>query len=139
MDAMIATTTGKIFHQSLPREEAATVSAAGSVWAEICSAGIAETTTVRFDAAPDVAAPDTGAAATPETETAAGWEMPVAVRPESLSRFSRLRSARNSAALWQRRSRSFSSTFATISSNFGGRLGFTCEGAVGVRRKIAST
>jgi len=49
-------------------------------------------------------------------------------RPESVSRFSRFRSARNSAAVWQRSSRSFSSALLMISSNLGGKLGLSLSG-----------
>jgi hypothetical protein len=43
-----------------------------------------------------------------------------------LSRFNRFKSPRISAAIWKRRSGSFSSALETISSSFGGRSGLIC-------------
>src|SRR5271166_422265 len=54
-----------------------------------------------------------------------------ATRPEPLLLCNLLRSARNSAADWQRRSRSFSSVLFRIPSNSGGSAGFSSSGAVG--------
>src|SRR5215469_1869838 len=55
--------------------------------------------------------------------------VPTAVLPDSNSRFSRLRSARSSAALWQRNSRSFWSALLMIRSNSVGTSGFKRTGA----------
>src|ERR1700730_3794181 len=48
-----------------------------------------------------------------------------AARPDSVFRFNRLSSARISAALWYRRSRSFSIAVHMISSIFGGNSGLS--------------
>ena len=50
----------------------------------------------------------------------------------------RLRSARISAAVWQRISRSFSSALLMVSSSFGGSSGFSRIAAVGARFRMAS-
>src|SRR5216683_8242407 len=47
------------------------------------------------------------------------------VRDESIERFSRFRSARSSAAVWQRRSRSFSKALLIVSSSFTGSSGLS--------------
>src|ERR1700690_3188503 len=60
------------------------------------------------------------------------------VRDESSERWSRFRSARISAAVWQRISRSFSSALLMMSSSFCGRSGFKRVGAAGTRLRIAS-
>ena len=60
------------------------------------------------------------------------------VREESIDRFTRFRSARISAAVWQRMSRSFSSALLMVSSSFTGSSGISRVGAVGVRLRIAS-
>src|ERR1700690_1080800 len=60
------------------------------------------------------------------------------MRPELVSRRRRFRSARISAADWQRRSRSFSSALLITSSSFGGKSGFRRIGGVGARFRIAS-
>ena len=56
---------------------------------------------------------------------------------DSLSRFSRCRSVRISAALWYRRSRSFSSALSIIRSNSAGMSGFSRTAGVGVPSRIA--
>src|SRR5579863_3668926 len=60
------------------------------------------------------------------------------VREESSERLNRLRSARSSAADWQRISRSFSRALLMISSSLGGSPGFRRTAAVGCRLRIAS-
>src|SRR5260370_7971964 len=67
-------------------------------------------------------------------------EDPVAAtpRPESVSRCSRFRSARSSAATWYRTSRSFSNALFSMRSNSTGRLGFKVTGEIGAWRKILS-
>src|SRR5690242_9829996 len=74
--------------------------------------------------------------------TVAAWADPEAaaaeIRPESVSRRSLLRSARISAADWYRKSRSFSSALLTMSSNFGGKSGFSRNGLTNALFKIAS-
>src|SRR5277367_4097293 len=83
------------------------------------------------DAGPDAA--DTGAPAAGHVR-----DEPLMVREESVSRFSRFKSPRSSAAVWYRRSRSFSIDLPMISSSFGGRFGFNVDGASGERFKMAS-
>src|SRR5216684_2405834 len=61
-----------------------------------------------------------------------------AVRDESIDRFNRFRSARNSAAVWQRRSRSFSKALLIVSSSFTGSSGLSRVAVVGARLRIAS-
>src|SRR5215469_2649824 len=61
-----------------------------------------------------------------------------AVRDDSMERFIRFRSALNSAAVWHRMSRSFSSVLVMISSSLGGRLGLIRTGAAGARFRMAS-
>ena len=56
----------------------------------------------------------------------------------SVSRFSRFRSARTSAADWQRTSRSFSSALWMISSSLGGVAGLIRTGGTGARFRIES-
>src|SRR5215469_1531549 len=58
--------------------------------------------------------------------------------PELESRFRRFKSARISAALWQRTSRSFSRALLIIRSNSDGISGFTLLGGAGVLFRIAS-
>ena len=53
------------------------------------------------------------------------------VREESMERLRRLRSARSSAAVWQRMSRSFSKDLLMISSSFVGTSGTRRVAAVG--------
>src|SRR5438477_12825704 len=55
-----------------------------------------------------------------------------------LSRFNRFKSARISLALWQRRSRSFSSAVLMISSSFSGSVGLMRIGAIGARFRMLS-
>ena len=69
-----------------------------------------------------------GVGMTPEAEDA---------RPESMSRFNRFKSARSSAADWQRRSRSFSKALLMISSRLGGSSGFSRKAGSGGRCRIA--
>ena len=59
-------------------------------------------------------------------------------REESRSRLRRFRSARTSAALWQRSSISFSSSLKMMRSISGGRSGFRRIGGAGARLRIAS-
>src|SRR6185437_762086 len=77
------------------------------------------------------------AALTPEPEItltsaaearAVAPELPLALEP----RLMRFRSARTSAALWQRRSESFSKDFSTTSLNANGSVGFNSVGGGGV-------
>src|ERR1700722_7895744 len=58
-------------------------------------------------------------------------------RPDD-SRRNLFKSARNSAADWHRRSRSFSSALLTIRSNSAGAWGFSRTGETGARRNIPS-
>jgi hypothetical protein len=58
--------------------------------------------------------------------------------PESLSSFSRFRSAHNSDAVWQRASRSFSSALLMVSSRRAGRSGRSRSGERGVLLRRAS-
>jgi hypothetical protein len=60
------------------------------------------------------------------------------VIPELVSRCNRLRSARNSAADWQRTSRSFSRALLMISSSLGGTREFNRVTGGGVRFRMAS-
>src|ERR1700746_456968 len=60
------------------------------------------------------------------------------IRPESVSRRNLFKSARISAADWYRRSRSFSSAFWTMSSNFCGKSGFSRKGLINALFNIAS-
>jgi hypothetical protein len=53
------------------------------------------------------------------------------IRCDSVSRFSRLRSARSSAADWQRISRSFSSALLTIRFSSAGTSGFKSNRSYG--------
>src|SRR6202142_315786 len=62
----------------------------------------------------------------------------VDVRDESSERFNRFRSARISAAVWQRISRSFSVALLIISSSLTGTSAFSRVGGTGVRLRIAS-
>src|SRR5271167_2612237 len=62
----------------------------------------------------------------------------VEVRDESIERFNRFRSARISAAVWQRMSRSLSIALLIISSSLTGISGFSRVGTVGVRLRMAS-
>src|ERR1700690_3213718 len=62
----------------------------------------------------------------------------VDVRDESSERFNRFRSARISAAVWQRMSRSFSVALLMISSSLTGTSGLSRVAATGVRLRIAS-
>src|SRR5579864_3879153 len=62
----------------------------------------------------------------------------VEVRDESSDRFNRFRSARISAAVWQRNSRSFSIALLMISSSLTGSSALIRVGAVGVRLRMAS-
>ena len=55
-----------------------------------------------------------------------------------MSRFKRFRSARSSAALWQRSSRSFSRALFRMVSSWGGRPGFNWDDGVGTLFRIAS-
>src|SRR5207245_1308821 len=55
-----------------------------------------------------------------------------------VSRWSRFKSARSSAAVWQRNSRSFSSDLLIVRSSSGGNSAFRLRGEVGVRFRIAS-
>src|SRR5438270_12460235 len=64
-----------------------------------------------------------------DESTAAGIAVPVF--PELMSRFRRFRSARISAALWQRTSRSFSSALLTILSGSRGSAGLLRGGGAG--------
>src|ERR1700739_1304570 len=80
-----------------------------------------------------VAAPDLAALAELAEEAAAA-----AARPVSVSRCSRLRSARSSAAPWYRTSRSFSNALFRMRSYSAGRLGFKVTGEIGAWRKILS-
>jgi hypothetical protein len=57
---------------------------------------------------------------------------------EFVPRFRRLRSLRNSAALWYRTSRFFSNALVMICSNPEGRAGFTLVGGIGFSWRIAS-
>ena len=59
-------------------------------------------------------------------------------RPDSLSRFSRFKSARTSAACWYRTSRSFSRALAMIRSSSSGTCGLLWRADVGSRFRIAS-
>src|ERR1700722_1388291 len=61
-------------------------------------------------------------AALPEAEDCV-FSATTAVREESTDRFRRLRSARNSAAVWHRMSRSFSRALLMISSSLAGSSG----------------
>src|SRR5450759_4799517 len=57
--------------------------------------------------------------------------------PEVVSRFSRFKSARSSAADWQRMSRSFSRALLMIRSSSAGTSGFSRTGATGPYSRIA--
>src|SRR5574341_640180 len=59
-------------------------------------------------------------------------------RPESISRFSRFKSARISEAVWYRTSRSFSSALLMIRSSSGLSSGFRRRGGIGALLRIAS-
>src|SRR6202030_498611 len=72
----------------------------------------------------------------PEAETESGTGM--GERPELESRLRRSRSARISAALWQRRLGSFSRALLMSSSSLGGKSGFNLSGGAGARFKMAS-
>ena len=70
----------------------------------------------------------------------ANWEGAATLavaRAESISLVSRFKSARSSAAVWQRSSRSFSRAVLMISSSLAGRPGFKLRGEVGVRPNMA--
>src|SRR5579863_1909968 len=58
------------------------------------------------------------------------------IRAESRSRLRRLRSPRNSAAVWQRRSRSFSRSLSMTSCSLGGRAGLIWVGGAGLRSRM---
>src|SRR5262249_39708316 len=60
------------------------------------------------------------------------------VFPDVVSRCRRFRSARNSAALWQRTSRSFSKALLMMRSNSAGTSGLRRTGEAGARFKIES-
>src|SRR5579864_312855 len=60
------------------------------------------------------------------------------VREESMERLIRFKSARISAAVWHRMSRSLSSAFEIVSSSFGGSSGFRRIAPVGARFRMAS-
>src|SRR6202049_4149048 len=60
------------------------------------------------------------------------------VRDESIERFCRFRSARSSAAVWQRKSRSFSKALLIVSSSFTGSSGLSRVTVVGARLRMAS-
>src|SRR5580700_8246182 len=72
------------------------------------------------------------------TESLGAFSVTTEVLDDSSDLFSRFRSARNSPAVWQRRSRSFSSALLMVSSNFTGRSGRRRVVVVGVRLRIAS-
>lgn len=63
---------------------------------------------------------------------------PAPARAESVSRFKRFRSARNSATVWERRSRSFSNALLTILSSSAGKALLSCTAEVGALFKMAS-
>ena len=67
-----------------------------------------------------------------------GASVTTLVREESIERLMRRKSARISAALWQRISGSFSKALLMVSSSFGGSSGFRRLAAVGVRFRMAS-
>jgi hypothetical protein len=71
--------------------------------------------------------------------TAAGpLPLPTTKEPaDSVSRFSLFKSARTSAALWQRRSRFFSSPLLMIRSSSAGSPGFSCSGDIGAWFRMA--
>src|SRR5580692_1775917 len=62
----------------------------------------------------------------------------VEVRDESSDRFNRFRSARISAAVWQRSSRSFSIALLMISSSLTGSTALIRVGGTGARLRMAS-
>src|SRR5437870_11187245 len=68
--------------------------------------------------------------AAPEAD--AGTPGATSTLPELASRLRRLRSARSSAALWQRTSRSFSRVFSMMRWKSGGRFGFKRTGGTGL-------
>src|SRR6202007_2297621 len=65
-------------------------------------------------------------------------EVAARIEPDSESRRSRFKSDRTSAALWERKARSFSRHLLTISSRCGGRSGFKRSGGAGGRLRMAS-
>src|SRR5277367_5870068 len=71
-------------------------------------------------------------------ETDAGEEVELPTLPELLLRSIFFRSARSSAAVWQRRSRSFSSVLFRIFSNSTGSCALSEIGAVGGWLRILS-
>lgn len=69
--------------------------------------------------------------------TEAGVTLTEAELAESISRFSRWRSARSSGALWYRSLQSFSSALLIIRSSSGDISGFRRAGAIGAHSRIA--
>jgi hypothetical protein len=64
--------------------------------------------------------------------------LPIPALDESVSRFNRFKSARSSAALWQRNSRSFSKALFKMTSNCGGNPGLSWTSDAGTLFRIAS-